>query len=365
MMKRVLFVASVTGHFRAFHLPYFEHFKKEGYLVEAASNGDMEIPFCDKRYGVVFQRSPLKIKNISAYRRLKNIIRDGNYDIIHCHTPVASMMTRIAARKARKKGTRVIYTAHGFHFYKGAPLLNWLIYFPVEWLCSFMTDVLITINKDDFAFAKKRLHAKNIYYVPGVGINLEKCREIDVDRSEKRKELGIPEGSTAVLSVGELNENKNHEAVLRAIAKLGRKDVVYVICGKGNKGEYLKELARQLNISEQLILAGYRRDVLEIYGCCDVFAFPSIREGLPVSLMEAMCNELPIMCSDIRGNRDLIDEGKGGELFDPKDLDSVFNALKKSLALKDKEALVKYNLEKIKEFGLDSVKNKMSEIYRI
>ena len=151
-MKKVLFVASITGHIRAFHVPSLENFKNSGYVVDVASNGDAEVAFCDRRHQIEFQRSPLKADNIKAYRRLKELINKEKYEIIHCHTPVAAMITRLAARKARKKyGTKVIYTAHGFHFFKGAPLLNWLIYFPIEWVCSIFTDVLININKEDYA----------------------------------------------------------------------------------------------------------------------------------------------------------------------------------------------------------------------
>jgi len=363
-MKKVLFVASVTRHFKAFHLPYLEMFKNNGYKVEIASNGEDEVPFCNKHHQVDFQRSPLKKDNIKAYYELKKISSEENYDIIHCHTPVAAMLTRMAARKMRKKGTRVIYTAHGFHFFKGAPLKNWLIYLPFEWLCSFLTDILITINTEDFEFAKKHLHAKQTEYVHGVGIDTEKFKNIEVDREKKREELGIPKDSFAVLSVGELNDNKNHETILRAIAKIDRKDIVYVICGQGNKKEYLENLAKVLGLEERLILAGFRKDVVEIYKCCDLFAFPSKREGLPVSVMEAMASGLPCVVSDIRGCRDLIKSGKNGFLCNPMDIEAFAKKLNE---------LHEYSINRknmgvcsqgiIKEFSLDKVKVEMEKVY--
>lgn len=359
-----MFVASVTGHIRAFHLPYLEYFKNKGYNVEVASNGDAEIQGCDKRHQIEFQRSPLKKDNIKAYKALKKIISDGEYEIIHCHTPVAAMMTRLVARKARKKyKTKVIYTAHGFHFFKGAPFLNWLIYFPVEWLCSFFTDVLITINKEDFAFAQKHMHAKRVEYVPGVGVNADKLESAGKSRDEKRQELGIPLDSTVVLSVGELNENKNHKVILRAIANINRKDIVYVICGNGAGREYLEKLAEELGIRDRLVLAGHRTDLAEIYTCCDIFAFPSLREGLPVSLMEAMYCRLPVICSDIRGNIDLIDDKKGGFLFDPKSSDDVLSALYKLLKHSDWQGLGEYNFDKVRSFTLEAVNADMIKIY--
>ncbi len=365
-MKKVLFVASIMGHFKAFHMPYIEYFKENGYQVEAAAKPKEGLTVCEIQHNIDFERQPLKLKNIVAYKKLKKIIASGEYEIIHCHTPVAAMMTRLAARKARKKDTRVIYTAHGFHFFKGAPLKNWLIYFPVEWICSFLTDDLITINREDFAFANKHLHAKKTHYVPGVGVNIDKFKNTEVDRDKKRKELGIPKDSIAVLSVGELNENKNHETVLRAIASLDQKNIVYVICGKGGRKEYLENLAKELGMEERLILAGFRTDVAEIYKCCDIFAFPSKREGLPVSVMEAMASGLPCVASDIRGNRDLIKEGKNGFLCSPITVDEF---RKKIAVLIDTPGVCttieKNNIEDVKLFGLDNVKKEMYEIYNL
>lgn len=362
-VKKVLFVASVTGHITAFHLPFLEHFKNKGYMVEVAANGEKEIPFCDTRHQVCFARNPVNKSNFSAYGKLKKIIQQKNYDIVHCHTPVAAMMTRIAARKMRKCGTRVIYTAHGFHFYKGASIKNWLVYFPVEWICSFFTDDIITINKEDYAFAEKKLHSKRLHYVPGVGIDVDEFSDVVVDREKKRDELGIPRDCIAILSVGEINDNKNQEVVLRAIAKNPRKDIYYVICGKGGKTEYLQNLAKELGMGDRLIMPGFRKDVPEIYRCCDLFAFPSFREGLSVSLMEAMCSGLPVMCSAIRGNVDLIEEMKGGFLFDPHSVESVSTALNRFLECDCMNEIIEYNKNKIKEFSLEAVNKQMREIY--
>ena len=352
------------GHFNAFHIPYFEYFKERGYQVEAAAKPKEGLTVCEIEHNIDFERQPFKLKNILAYKKLRKLIQNDDYEIIHCHTPVAAMMTRLAARKQRKKGTRVIYTAHGFHFFKGAPLLNWLIYFPVEWLCSFFTDDIITINREDYAFSKKYLHAKNIHYVHGVGVKMDKFKNTVINSDEKRKELGISENSTVVLSVGELNDNKNHQTILRAIAKLERKDIVYVICGKGGKKEQLKNLAEELGLKERFILAGHRADVNEIYKCADIFAFPSKREGLPVSVMEAMASGLPVIASDIRGNSDLIENNKGGFLCAPTDTDKFKEYIK--ILSEDKnlrEEFGKFNREKVEIYALDSVKKEMARIY--
>ena len=179
-MKKVLFVAKVVrSHIATFHLPYLKMFKEMGWETAVAAHNDYDdprdcvIPNCDTFFDVPFERFPLSPNNVTSYRQLKKIIDAGEYDIIHCHTPVSAMITRLAALSARKRGTKVIYTAHGFHFFKGAPLINWLLYFPVEWFLARYTDALITINKEDYARAQK-FAAKKVYYVPGVGIDTKK-----------------------------------------------------------------------------------------------------------------------------------------------------------------------------------------------
>ena len=217
-----------------------------------------------KIYDSIMQRQISRVKeSLIAYKDLKENIKSNNYSIIHCHTPIAALITRLAARKARKKGTKVIYTAHGFHFFKGAPLKNWLIYFPIEYICSCFTDILITINNEDFNRAKK-MKAKLVKYIPGVGIDTNKIYGIQVDKIKKRKELGIETDAVLVLSIGELNENKNHEVILRAVASLNNKDIIYVVVGKDKMHGHLENLAKGLGVESQLILLGYRQDVIEI-----------------------------------------------------------------------------------------------------
>lgn len=321
-MKKVLFVATVVKtHIMEFHVPYLKMFKDMGWETAVAARNDYEnpadckIPFCDHYYDIPFERSPLKARNIKAYKELKKIIDSGNYDIIHCHTPVGAALTRLAAIGARKNGTRVFYTAHGFHFYKGAPLVNWLVYFPVEWLCSFWTDTLITINKEDYERAKRRLHAKRVEYVPGVGIDVKRFAETKIDRTAKRRELGVPEDAVMLLSVGELIERKNHAVIIQALAKLDNKNIHYVIAGSGPLQETLSALATSSGVENRVHLVGYRQDVAELYKAADIFVFPSLQEGLPVAVMEAMAAGLPIVASKIRGVMDLL-EGSENRMVD-------------------------------------------------
>lgn len=310
--KKVLFVATVVKtHINTFHLPFLKMFKEHGWEVHVAAKNDFIdeqciIPNCDQYFDINFVRSPFSQQNLVAYKQLRKIIRENNYDIIHCHTPVAGVLTRLAARNS--KDTTVIYTAHGFHFYKGAPLLNWLIYYSVERFCARFTDKLITINKEDYTRAKSWSLRNNgkVYYVPGVGVDIEKIHSISVNKEQKKNELGIPNDVKLLLSVGELNENKNHEIVIKTLSKLDDKDFIYLICGKGELKEYLQNLAKKLGIGDKVKLLGYRTDVLEICKIADLFIFPSKREGLPVSLIEAMACGVPCIASDVRGNRDLL-----------------------------------------------------------
>ena len=350
-----------------------EHFKmlvEEGYEVELASNFEQPlrediVAFGFEVHYIPFSRSPLSKDNIKAYKQLKKLITEKEYDIVHCHTPVAAICTRLACRKARKNGTKVFYTAHGFHFYKGAPLKNWLVYYPAEWLCSFWTDTLITINKEDYHRAQQHMHAKRTVYVPGVGIDLNKFGSVSLNRTEKRKELGIPENAVLLLSVGELNENKNHETIIKAIAELERYDIYYVIAGTGDKRERLQKIIDENNLSAQVHLLGFRKDISELCGAADIFCFPSYREGLSISVMEAMAAGLPIICSKIRGNTDLIENGKGGYLIAPNAIASFADAIQKLAKSPEfRKRMGEYNMTLALKYDIEAIVEQMKGIYK-
>lgn len=325
--KKVLFTATVVKqHIMTFHVPYLQSFKEMGWETAVAGSNDYEdpselnIPHCDTFYEIPFERIPWKAGNLRAYRQLKKIIDAGNFDIIHCHTPVGAMITRLAAVDARKKGTKVIYTAHGFHFHKGSSLVSWLAYYPVEWVLAHLTDVLLTMNREDYALAKKRMHAKRVEYVPGVGIDTTRFATHREDRLEKRRELGFKEEDFLLLTVAEMNKNKNQAMVLRAMALLKDKEefsnMKYLICGMGEYEAVLRQQAKELGIEDHVFFLGYRKDIPQIHRMSDLFAFMSYREGLPVALMEAMSSGMPTVCSAARGNTDLIENGKEGLIVD-------------------------------------------------
>lgn len=366
---KILYVTTISLTMNSFFKPHIEMLVQDGHQVDVACN-DKELaldPLYDdlgcKKYRIDFSRSPLSRDNITAYAQLKYVVENGGYDIVHCHTPNASVITRMVCRTFRKKrGLRVFYTAHGFHFYRGAPALNWFIYYPIEKICAKFTDELITINQEDYELAKKKFRAKSVHYVPGVGLDISKFENISVIRSEKRQELGVPEDAFLLLSVGELNENKNHQVVIRALAGLKSPNVHYAIAGIGDMRDSLWKMAEDLGVADQVHLLGYRRDVAELYAVSELFCFPSFREGLSVSLMEAMASGLPVVCSRIRGNVDLIDQNTGF-LFDPFSVKECENAIEQARC-SELQTLAERSKCKVMDFSREAVLKKVSEWYQ-
>ncbi len=370
---KVLFVATVISHIKAFHEPYMEWFQKQGWEVHVVGNGEEKLQFCDKKYLLPIARSPFKLQNLWAFLQLKKIIKKEQYDIIHCHTPMGSVLTRLAALEARKHGTKVIYTAHGFHFFKGAKLVNWLVYYPLERFLSQFTDILITINQEDYQRAKS-FSANKIVHVPGVGVDIDKfnlCNTLKAEenktskekRQKIREDFGIQEKDTMLLTIGELIERKNQEVIIEAIADMEDPNIKYVICGIGPLEKELKQKAAMLEVEKQVVFAGYRSDISEIYHAADIFIFPSKQEGLPMALMEAMASGLPIIASNIRGNKDLIVHKKNGYLLSGKigSYEKAISLLMKSE--KKREDFGKEAKKTIRKYSLNVVKKQMIEIY--
>lgn len=361
---KVLFVATVQSHIGQFHMPFIRCLKEHGHTVEVACKDNrkqkpgLDYSGIDKFYNVPFERSPYKASNIKAYKQLKKIINEGNYDIIHCHTPVAGILTRLAGKQARKKSTKVFYTAHGFHFYKGAPKKNWILYYPTEKYCAKYTDILFTMNNEDYEFAKKHLPAKKVEYIPGVGIDIDKFANAKCNVSEKRKELGIPKDAYLIMSVGELNKNKNYKIVLDSIAQLNDPNIYYCIVGVGPLKTELEDYAKSLNLQNNFKLLGYRRDLPQLYKTCNLVIQPSIREGLPLTVMEAMASKTPIIASNIRGCKDLI---SSINLFSTKNLKDLIAKIK--YELKPNKRIQGRNFNFIKKFSIQNVNNKYLKFY--
>lgn len=378
-MKKVLMLATTAAMIAQFNKNNILILEEMGYEIHVAGNFLEGNPIPDenleefknwleehhgKWFHIPLTRKPSDYKNfMSTYKFLLDLVRENKYEFIHCHTPIGSVVGRIVAHKTN---TKVIYTAHGFHFYKGAPLKNWILYYPVEKFLSRWTDVLVLINREDYSKALKSFHAKKIEYVPGIGIDLSHCKEEFEGRKKKREELTLDEDAIMLLSVGELNDGKNHETVIRAIAKLQIRSIRYFICGKGPNHDYLKNLAKQLGIENQVILLGFRDDVIDLCKAADVYVFPSYREGLAVALMEAISCKTPVVCSEIRGNTDLVSDSN--YLFNPSSVDSLISCLKYVLNENNYDNVqknVQINYENLSVHSVEHVQLCMKKIYEM
>ncbi len=372
-MKKVLFTATVDSHILHFHIPYLKYFKEQGYEVHVATNGSEEIPYCDKKHIVSFERSPIKINNLRAIKQLKKIIEEEKFEIIHCHTPMGGVVTRLAAKKARKKyNARVIYTAHGFHFYKGAPILNWLIYYPIEKWLSRYTDTLITINEEDYNIAKKKFKAKNIELVHGVGVDEHNFNfEISKDERHKlRKSLGLKDDDFVLIQVGELNKNKNQIMAIEAMRDLVKiySNIHLLIVGIGELEDFYNKKIKEYNLDKNIHLLGYREDVSKLLKISDILLSLSYREGLPVNVIEGLMAGLPVIVTDCRGSKDLVKDGVNGYIIKINNneelLKGISNIKEKKLINLKSENKIKITSTNMENFTMEHVNIKMENIYK-
>ncbi len=335
MGKRIL-ITSTDSMMIQFLVPHVINLTENGYEVEIACSevlnrmAEVKEKLNGKAkqiYTVRLHRSPANLDNLKGYKDLKSIIDKGNYDIIWTNEPVMGVITRLAAQKARKNGAKVLYMVHGFHFYKGAPKLNWLIFYPIERLMASKADMICTVNLEDYKRAKT-FHVKQVEYIHGIGINTERLA-VNEKTSGVRKELGLSESDFVILSVGELNENKNQKVIIEAIAKLKDPSIHYILCGKGDQIENLEKLSKEHGLEGNIHFLGYRKDVSAIYSSADVYVMPSYREGLPVSSLEAMYSGLPLVTSNIRGLVDVMQDGVTGYMCRPNDAEGFAASIKK------------------------------------
>ena len=357
-MKKVLFVATITGHICKFHIPYLKWFKEQGYEVHVASNGISKIEYCDKHFNLPFARFPINKDNIKAYKELKKIINENEYEIIHCHTPVGGVLTRLAAKKSRRNGTKVIYTAHGFHFFKGAPKKNWLIYYPIEKAMARYTDCLITINDEDYEFAKKHLKAKRIEHVHGVGVDEEKFNA-EMNEQEKetlRDSLNISKDDFVIIFPAELSVRKNQGMLLRTVKLLktdGIDNIKVLLPGIDSMNGIYQQMTKELNIEDSIKFLGNRQDIPKLMKISDLAVSTAKQEGLPVNLLEAMFTGLPIIATNCRGNRDI-----ANVLVEIDDINSLCNEIKKCIKNKDD-----YICKEYEKYKLENVLKEMQKIY--
>ena len=368
MEKKVLFVATKDIHFDAFHLPTFKWFKENGYKVHTAAVGDLNLPFVDQRHDIPIQRSPFSLKNIAAYKELKKIMDQHSYQIIHCHTPMGGVLSRLAARNTRLKGTKVMYTAHGFHFCKGSPLINWMMYYPIEKSLARMTDCLITINNEDYQLAKERkFKAVTIKHVHGVGVDNGRFHPISAfSKSVLKGEQGYKDENFILFYAAEFNKNKNQQLLIRALSNVKEQipQAKLLLAGTGPLQEECKRTAVRLGVEHMVNFLGFRKDIDSLLKISDLAVASSLREGLPVNIMEAMSSGLPVIATNNRGHLELIQQEKNGYLIPNEDEKQFSTRILELFHSKERREMMGKNSEEIiATYTLEEVRAELNQIY--
>ena len=365
--KKIMVVATTDNMIWQFLIPHIQHLQRLGNTVECVcAKTGFWFDELQTKYGFVlneinFARNPIKPQNIKGFKQLVNLQKQEKFEVIYCQQPVGGVMGR---KLAKKFHLPCIYTAHGFHFYKGCPLINKLVYKPIEKHYAKCTTALITINNEDYA-AAKGFKAKSVYKINGIGVDLTKYSSPEnFNRTEFRKSLGLDENDFVVLSIGELNKNKNTCRLLEIFKNIENKNVKYLVCGQGPLMDKYNQYINENHLNDCVKMLGFRKDIPEILAASDAFIMPSLREGLPKSMMEAMSAGLPLLGSKIRGITDLIGD-KGGLLFNPTQNQEIKAAIEK---LADNKDLCKEygdrNREYVKNFSIDVVIQQLEEIYK-
>ena len=369
MSKKVLLTATVQSHIAQFHKPLAKMLRDNGYEVHVAARDNLaeknglKIDFADKVFDVPFERSPLSPKNLKAYKEVKKIIDNGDYDFVHTNTPAAGVFTRLAAQKARKKGTCVIYTAHGFHFYDGAPKKNWMIYYPIEKFCARLTDKLITITEEDYALASEKFKT-NVYHIHGVGANSSKFYALSEEEKKTiREELGIPEDTKVIVNVGELLPNKNQRTAILAMKKVVGKypTAKLFIAGNGPELDNLTNLVKENGLENSVEFLGYTLELNKYNNIAECSVACSFREGLPLNVMEAMLCENAVVASNNRGHRELVKDGVTGFIVGATDVDAFADRIIK--VLDNPTIYAKSALEKAQLFTDKNVYTELKKVY--
>jgi glycosyltransferase EpsD len=341
-------------------------FKEQGWVVDNVSPG-LEAGNVDNQYDVAITRRPFSLKNILAYKAIKEIISENKYAIVHCHTPVGGVLGRLCAKAARKNGTIVIYTCHGFHFYKGSSLFSWLVYYTIEKLLSYYTDCIVTINQQDYVVAKERFHAKKTFKINGVGVNLQRFKPVNIaERTVLRNEYQFKQDDFIIIYVAQLIPRKNHAFLINQIPFWVKKNnnIKILLVGGGIDKEYKNSLKRY-GVSDRVFFMGYRTDVENLYALSDVLISVSLQEGLPQNLIEGMACGLPVVCSNIRGHVDVVSHSVNGFLFslnNPQEMNEYIYQLFSDVVLRD--TISKQNIADAQKFSVTRSVADMAVIYK-
>lgn len=377
-MKRILITCTDVMMYQ-FILPHVQYLNEQGFIVDVACSHAEgykkegyhkfireNIPDGSSFYPLNLERNPFSLVNRKGLKELKKIINGNTYDLIWTNEPVMSVMTRLAARKARRKGTKVLYMAHGYHFFKGAPKKNWLFY-PVEKIMVSFCDAMCMICWEDYEFTRKHMPSKKVYHIDGIGFDVKKFSDVVIDREKKRSALGIDKDDVFILSVGELQARKNHEPAIRAIGSIDNPHLKYMICGRGELENHLREVARKVGMEGRLMLPGHVYDIPELLKAADIFVHPSQREGLGIAALEAMAAGLPLVTSNVQGIKDYVINGKTGFVTTPNDIEGYRKAILKLVNNPDlREYIQSNNKEIVKKYDIsEAVRNVYSIIMEI
>lgn len=381
-MKKVLYVTTISRTINAFLIPHIKMLIEDGYKVDCAASIDMELDMelsnkDVKIYNIPFHRNPFKFSNIVAFRNLLKIQKENNYDIVHVHTPIASIYGRLL--KLRFKNIKTVYTAHGYHFFKGSSKLGWILYYPIEKIMARLTDVTININKEDYEITKDRLKPKKCYLVNGVGLDLSKYKCIaDNERLKKRKQLGLSEDDFIIIMIAEFNKNKNQIQLIKALSILKDRypSIKAILVGEGKKINYIKEEVYKRELENQVKFLGFREDINELINISDIGVLLSYREGLPRNIMELIANGKNIIATDIRGCRDIVANDDIGRLVKVCDFNQTAKYIEeyylekstyREIAATSRNSKNNNNKEKImleaKKYNIDNINNKLKDIY--
>lgn len=367
-MKKILFISNITNKISNFSYPSIVAAQSLGYEFHLAANlsgfTDDASKYNVTLHHIDLDRNPLSLKNIKAYKQMIDLIRKEGIDVIHCNTPIGGILGRLCGKK--EKVPKIIYSAHGFHFYKGASLINNTFYKWVEMKMAHDTDAIITMNQEDFEAAKEMKLRNNgkVYFIPGVGVDTELYQLSKVDNTDIKRSLGLKEEDIVLIAMGDLIGRKNYKASIEAISRAKNNKLQFLICGKGPELSSLQQLVKRLGLEGQIHFLGFRKDIKELLNIADIFLFTTYQEGLPRSMMEAMSAGLPCVASNVRGNSDLITNGEGGFLCNPNDIDGfakAINLISTSESLRKEMGL--RNIESIKKFDVANVKSEMKNIY--
>lgn len=369
---RILLIATVQSHICQFHRLLAEVLHAHGCEVHVAARNNLaeknglKLDFVEKVYDLPFSRSPKSPDNLRAYRQLKAILNREHYDVIHCNTPMGGIVARLAARRARKTGTKVFYTAHGFHFYKGASRKNWLVFYPIERLFARLTDKVIAINREDYALASEKFHT-DVARIHGVGVNEQRYYPVSAEeQTALRQELGIAPGQKVILCIGELLPNKNQTMAIRMMPRILEEfpDALLLLAGNGPEKDNLERLIAQLGLGEHIRMLGYCTCLERYQRVTDVLVACSHREGLPLNLVEAMLTENPVVASRNRGHRELVSHGQTGFLVERNDSDGMAEYVLKLLRDPGERDRMGVAARKFAlQYGCENVKRELERIY--